>query len=60
MPPVVVIDRRQHNVHEDVDIHNNVDEEERSEPVVLVVCWHPTTRSRLRHSALTLHAVAGM
>ena len=60
MPSVVVVDRCQHNVHEDVHIHNNVDKEEHCEPVVLVVCRHPTTRSRSPHSVLPLHAIAGV
>ena len=41
---VVVVDGRQHNVHEDVDIHNNVSKEEQRKPVASIVSWHPTER----------------
>ena len=46
MALIIVVDRCQYNVHEDVDVHNNVDEEEHCEPVVLIIRRHPTMTQR--------------
>ena len=39
---VVVVDGSKHNVHEDVDVHNDVSKEEQRKPVASIVSWHPT------------------
>ena len=51
---VVIVDRRQHDVHEDVDVHNDVSKEEQSEPVASIVSWHPTERKVTVMSHLSL------
>lgn len=53
MALIIVVDRCQYNVHEDVDIHNNVDEEEHCEPVVLIIRRHPTTTQREDQSRMS-------
>ena len=41
---VVVVDGSEYNVHEDVDVHNDVGKEEQCKPVASVISWHPTER----------------
>lgn len=38
---VIVVNYSKYDVHEDVEIDYNVQDEEKCKPLAFIICWHP-------------------